>query len=189
MLSTSVRSIMLWLLHSFWICIFRFTVVDLQYYPESIFAFVLVIGLFLVRHRCKVAGAPAAQFQAWTVVVVFALIVNMGIAIMPWVPPEGGIYAGDVSFFYATYCIVGLGAWVPQELKPLLKLIVWFIVSHYPVCSTTSGISTFLGKEDIESVKSQKNFRMAHRLPRLSGYLLMRWTSGTRHMWMMLNLW
>ena len=28
--------------------------------------------------------------------------------IMPWVPPKGGIYAGDVSFFYSTYCIVGL---------------------------------------------------------------------------------
>jgi hypothetical protein len=28
---------------------------------------------------------------------------------MPWVPPKGGINAGSVSFFYATYCIAGIG--------------------------------------------------------------------------------
>ncbi|KAJ3775842.1 high affinity methionine permease [Lentinula raphanica] len=83
-------------------------IVDLQYYPESIYAFLLVVGLFLVRRR-RSADMPAVPFRAWTFVAVFALLVNLVIMIIPWVPPEGGIYAGDVSFFYATYCIAGLG--------------------------------------------------------------------------------
>jgi len=27
---------------------------------------------------------------------------------MPWVPPKGGSNGGDVSFWYATYCVVGI---------------------------------------------------------------------------------
>jgi hypothetical protein len=27
---------------------------------------------------------------------------------MPWYPPAGGQYAGDVSFWYATYAVVGV---------------------------------------------------------------------------------
>ncbi|GAW07207.1 high affinity methionine permease [Lentinula edodes] len=84
-------------------------IVDLQYYPESIYAFLLIIGLFLIRRRRRAVAAPSIPFRAWTFVAVFALIVNLVIMIIPWVPPEGGIYAGDVSFFYATYCIAGLG--------------------------------------------------------------------------------
>ncbi|KAJ3758156.1 high affinity methionine permease [Lentinula raphanica] len=84
-------------------------IVDLQYYPESIYAFLLVVGLFLVRRRRSAADIPSVPFRAWTFVAVFALLVNLVIMIIPWVPPEGGIYAGDVSFFYATYCIAGLG--------------------------------------------------------------------------------
>lgn len=53
-------------------------------------------------------GAPRGEFVAWNVVLVFTMVVNVYLLVLPWVPPEGGIYAGDVSFFYATYCIVGL---------------------------------------------------------------------------------
>lgn len=70
---------------------------------------VLTIGIYLIRARRKKANAPASAFRVWDSVAAFALAVNVGIMILPWVPPEGGIYAGDVSFFYATYCIAGLG--------------------------------------------------------------------------------
>jgi hypothetical protein len=37
---------------------------------------------------------------------------------MPWYPPPGGRFGGDVSFWYATYCVVGLAMYV--HLFPLL---------------------------------------------------------------------
>jgi hypothetical protein len=40
--------------------------------------------------------------------VLFYLAIQIYILVMPWFPPEGGIYAGSVSFFYATYCLVGI---------------------------------------------------------------------------------
>lgn len=61
-----------------------------------------------MRKRRKALGAPEGEFVAWNVVLAFTVLVNVYLLILPWVPPEGGIYAGDVSFFYATYCIVGL---------------------------------------------------------------------------------
>ncbi|KAH9481473.1 High-affinity methionine permease [Psilocybe cubensis] len=83
-------------------------IVDLQSYPGNVFSFLMTLGLFFVRKRRASIGAPPTEFRAWNVVLIFAILVNIYLLILPWVPPEGGIYAGDVSFFYATYCIVGL---------------------------------------------------------------------------------
>jgi amino acid transporter len=83
-------------------------IVNLQSYPENVFRFLLTLGLWFVRKRRIAIGAPRGEFVAWNVVLVFTMLVNVYLLILPWVPPEGGIYAGDVSFFYATYCIVGL---------------------------------------------------------------------------------
>ena len=84
------------------------TVVDLQSYPSNVFSLLMTLGLFFVRKRRLSIGAPKTEFRAWNIVLIFALAVNVYILVLPWVPPAGGIYAGDVSFFYATYCIVGL---------------------------------------------------------------------------------
>jgi len=43
------------------------------------------------------------------VFLIFFNLIQVYILVMPWWPPKGGIYAGDVSFFYATYCITGIG--------------------------------------------------------------------------------
>lgn len=83
-------------------------IVNLQSYPENVFRFLLTVGLWGVRKRRKALGAPRGEFVAWNAVLAFTVLVNVYLLILPWVPPEGGIYAGDVSFFYATYCIVGL---------------------------------------------------------------------------------
>ncbi|GLB40162.1 putative high affinity methionine permease [Lyophyllum shimeji] len=83
-------------------------IVDLQSYPTNVFAFLMTVGLFFVRKRRASIGAPPSGFRAWNAVIVFALAVNIYVLVLPWIPPQGGIYAGDVSFFYATYCIVGL---------------------------------------------------------------------------------
>lgn len=67
------------------------------------------MGLFLVRHRRGKLGLPRPAFRAWDATVVFTIVVQLFLLIMPWYPPEGGIYSGDVSFFYATYVITGIG--------------------------------------------------------------------------------
>ena len=72
----------------------------------------MTLGLFFVRKRRRSIGAPPTEFRAWNVVLVFAILVNIYLLALPWVPPEDGINGGDVSFFYAAYCIVGLGMYV-----------------------------------------------------------------------------
>ena len=63
----------------------------------------------LIRHRHKRAGRPPVEFTAWHPVLLFWLLIQVYIIAMPWWPPKGGPYAGDVSFWYATYCVVGIG--------------------------------------------------------------------------------
>ncbi|KAI5480141.1 High-affinity methionine permease [Pseudohyphozyma bogoriensis] len=84
-------------------------VVDLQSYPNNVFTAMSFIGVYLIRLQRKKAGLPPAQFQAWHAAILFRVAISVLLLVMPWVPPTGGIYAGDVSFFYATYCFVGLG--------------------------------------------------------------------------------
>ena len=70
--------------------------VDLRSYPDSIFIFLMVVGVYAMRHRRRKAGLPPAQFQAWHSALVFSALVCLFILIMPWVPPEDG---GDYSFW------------------------------------------------------------------------------------------
>ncbi len=46
---------------------------------------------------------------AWNVALIFSAAVSLFLLIMPWVPPAGGVNVGDVSFFYASYTIAGVG--------------------------------------------------------------------------------
>ncbi|KAF2119509.1 amino acid permease-domain-containing protein [Lophiotrema nucula] len=80
--------------------------VDLRSYPDSVFLFLMVVGVYYVRYRRKQEGLPQAPFQAWHSALIFSALVCLFILIMPWYPPEDG---GDVSFWYATYCAVGIG--------------------------------------------------------------------------------
>ena len=81
---------------------------SLKTYPEAIFLFALAVGLYVVRYRHQRVGHTRTDFRAWHVVVVFFILIQVFILVMPWWPPEGGPYAGDVSFWYATYCVVGI---------------------------------------------------------------------------------
>ncbi|KAI1371305.1 amino acid transporter [Hypoxylon crocopeplum] len=84
-------------------------VVSLKSYPEGIFQLALAIGVYLVRHRQKRLGRLAPDFRTWDIVLIFYILLQVYIIATPWIPPEGGPYAGDVSFWYATYCVVGIG--------------------------------------------------------------------------------
>lgn len=84
-------------------------VVSLQSYPESMFLFAMAIGVYIIRRRRNRNKIPRSDFRVWHVLLVFFILIQIYVLAMPWWPPQGGIYAGDVSFFYATYCIVGIG--------------------------------------------------------------------------------
>ncbi|TVY29172.1 High-affinity methionine permease [Lachnellula hyalina] len=83
-------------------------IVDLQSYPSNVFLFLTTFGLFLIRRSRARIGIERAEFRTWNVAILFSLAVNIFILIMPWFPPTGGRYGGDVSFWYATYCAVGV---------------------------------------------------------------------------------
>lgn len=87
-------------------------VVSLRSYPESMFFLAMAAGLYIIRRHHKRIAAGARhrpEFQAWDVAVVFFILIQVYVLVMPRFPPKGGIYAGNVSFFYATYCLVGIG--------------------------------------------------------------------------------
>lgn len=72
------------------------------------FNFALAIGVYIIRRRRVRSGLGYSEFKAWHVAVVFWIFIQVFILAMPWWPPKGGMYAGDVSFWYATYCVVGI---------------------------------------------------------------------------------
>ncbi|KAH6970299.1 high-affinity methionine permease [Fusarium avenaceum] len=82
---------------------------DLGVYPGAAFNLAMAVGLYVVRWRRKRANLPPPEFKAWHILVIFNILVQLFVIIMPWYPPEGGMYAGDVSFWYATYVVTGIG--------------------------------------------------------------------------------
>ncbi|KAG8156440.1 hypothetical protein KVR01_013674 [Diaporthe batatas] len=81
---------------------------DLAILPTAAFNVAMGVGLYVVRWRRKRANLPEPEFKAWHVVVIFNILVQLYLLVMPWYPPEGGQYAGDVSFWYATYAVTGV---------------------------------------------------------------------------------
>lgn len=84
-------------------------VADLQVYPSAFFGFVMSVGLYIVRWRRKRLNLPRPTFKAWDVIIIFNITKDVYLLVMPWYPPNGGVFAGDVSFWYATYVIAGIG--------------------------------------------------------------------------------
>lgn len=86
--------------------------VDLRSYPDSIYLFLMVVGIYYLRYQRKKAGLPPAPFRAWHSALVLSAAICLFILIMPWYPPD----ESDVSFWYATYCVVGIGLIVAMAL-------------------------------------------------------------------------
>lgn len=84
-------------------------VVDLQSYPSAMFQVAMTVGIYVLRWRRRRSGIPRSEFRAWDVAILFFLAYKVFILAMPWWPPLGGANGGDVSFWYATYCVVGIG--------------------------------------------------------------------------------
>ncbi|OJK04648.1 hypothetical protein ASPACDRAFT_21029 [Aspergillus aculeatus ATCC 16872] len=83
-------------------------VVDLGVYPSNAFNLLLAVGLLITRRRRQRLNIPSSGYQAWTVTVGFAILSSLYMLVAPWYPPSTGADGGDVSFWYATYCVVGL---------------------------------------------------------------------------------
>ncbi|KAG0695133.1 amino acid/polyamine transporter I [Suillus ampliporus] len=80
---------------------------DLASYPNLVFNAATAIGVWLLRKRRTLAGLAPSKYRARNIYVSLYLLSAIFLLIMPWVPPERG--HADVSFWYATYCVVGLG--------------------------------------------------------------------------------
>nr|XP_019008023.1 uncharacterized protein I206_07191 [Kwoniella pini CBS 10737]OCF46804.1 hypothetical protein I206_07191 [Kwoniella pini CBS 10737] len=83
-------------------------IVALQNYPESVFIFLMTLGVFFIRKQRKLLGLGRSEFKAWDAAVILYLASKVFLLIMPWVPPRAGIYGGAFSFFYATATLTGL---------------------------------------------------------------------------------
>ncbi|KAI9151662.1 High-affinity methionine permease [Paramyrothecium foliicola] len=104
-------------------------VVSLKTYPDGIFHLAMAIGLYLIRIRRKRVGKTDTGFKVWDVLLIFFILIQLYIVATPWIPPKTGIYGGSVSFFYATYCLVGIGVYVSPvtrvSFRFWLVLTVW----------------------------------------------------------------
>lgn len=69
----------------------------------------MAAGVYLIRRQRARIGVGRSEFRCWDAAVIFYLLVKVFLLVMPWYPPEGGATGGDVSFWYATYCVVGIG--------------------------------------------------------------------------------
>lgn len=83
--------------------------VSLQLYPNAIYNVFLATGIYLVRWRRKKADLPEPQFKSWHIVILFNILVNLYLVVMPWYPPPGGANAGNFSFWYGTANVTGIG--------------------------------------------------------------------------------
>jgi hypothetical protein len=77
-------------------------------YPNSIFNVLIAVGLYVVRWRRGKSNLPRGSFRAWDVAVVFNILVNLYLVVMPWYPPPGGANGGNVSFWYGTSLVTGI---------------------------------------------------------------------------------
>ncbi|KAF4763806.1 hypothetical protein N7455_010502 [Penicillium solitum] len=81
---------------------------DLSTIPTAAFNLAMGVGIYVVRWRRKNANLPEPEFKAWHFVIIFNILIQLYLLVMPWYPPSGGQYAGDVSFWYATYAVTGV---------------------------------------------------------------------------------
>lgn len=133
--------------------------VDLRSYPDSIFIFLMVVGVYYIRYRRKKEGLPPAPFQAWHSALILSAAVCLFILIMPWYPPE----ESDVSFWYATYCVVGIGLIVGMILYYFLWVKILPTIGKYQIRT--------------ETLISDRDGSVTHRLTKVKNEHVAEWDS------------
>lgn len=76
-------------------------------YPYQMMLLAIAVGILLLRRSRPDLDRP---FKAWLPAVYVRVFVCLALLAAPFFPPADG--KGDVSFFYATYAIVGIGMYV-----------------------------------------------------------------------------
>lgn len=99
-------------------------ITDLAVYPNTTFILAMSVGIYLLRSRRPKAGLPRSMFQTWHVVLIFNILVQIYLLVLPWYPPTTEARGGDVSFWYATYVVVGIGILVACGMF----YVVWMIL-------------------------------------------------------------
>jgi len=79
---------------------------DLASYPQLVFYVAMCIGVWVLRRRRAKTGLAPSKYEAKNVYILGFLFYCLLLILLPWVPPEPG--QGDVSFWYATYCVAGI---------------------------------------------------------------------------------
>ncbi|PPR02618.1 hypothetical protein CVT24_002189 [Panaeolus cyanescens] len=80
--------------------------VDLASYPTMFFQTMLSLGIWKIRSKMRSSGISPSPFQARNGIIIVYLTSCILLLLLPWVPPPPG--HADVSFWYATYCVVGI---------------------------------------------------------------------------------
>ncbi|KAF8638245.1 hypothetical protein AX17_002267 [Amanita inopinata Kibby_2008] len=115
-------------------------VLDLASYPTLVFQAAMCVGVWRLRKWRSLVGLPPSTYQARNLFVFLYLLTCVFLVVMPWVPPEPG--QGDVSFWYATYCVAGLA------LLAACGLYYWLWIIFLP---------KLRGYEIVEEVEEQAN--------------------------------
>ncbi|KAG8165747.1 hypothetical protein KVR01_004299 [Diaporthe batatas] len=74
-------------------------VVSLKTYPDSMFLVAMTLGVYIFRYRYKRVGRERAEFKAWDVAVIFYLLTNVYLLVMPCLPGGGGVLKSIVIVF------------------------------------------------------------------------------------------
>ncbi|KAK2808512.1 hypothetical protein FQN50_004721 [Emmonsiellopsis sp. PD_5] len=86
-------------------------ILDVEGYPVQMITLALSIGIIVLRYKQPGLERP---FKAWSPAVWISILFSIGLLAAPFFPPADG--KGDVSFFYATYAIVGVAILIVAAL-------------------------------------------------------------------------
>jgi amino acid transporter len=79
-------------------------ILDVEGYPGQFASLAIAVGILWLRYERPELHRP---FKAWLPAVWLRIAVCLSLIVAPFIPPKTG--RGDVSFFYATYALVGIG--------------------------------------------------------------------------------
>lgn len=144
----------------------------LNTYNVQIFATAMAVGVWILRKRRAAEGLPPSPFQVPNWILFVWITQCVFLLVMPWsvhfifpqkavfvpkgndciscnrVPPEHG--RGDVSFWYATYCVVGLGVLGVScfNISPhrLQRTLISCILGLWPLLLHLDSIATQMGR-------------------------------------------
>ncbi|KAK8054926.1 hypothetical protein PG993_000153 [Apiospora rasikravindrae] len=97
-------------------------VVSLKSYPESMFFLAMAVGLYIIRRnqRRVVGKGHRPEFKAWDVAVVFFILIQIYVLVMPWFPPKGVYTRATVvgCFIYYKAWISWIPRWKGYAIRP-----------------------------------------------------------------------